>query len=49
MTPYAIAEHIPVIRDAADRSLVRKLTKQLASYGQAGFTTNADTYRPVHT
>jgi hypothetical protein len=48
MTVYAIAAHIPVISDAADRSLVRKLTKQLASYGHAEFTTNADTYRPAH-
>jgi ER-bound oxygenase mpaB/B'/Rubber oxygenase, catalytic domain len=49
MAPYAFAARIPVIRDAADRSLVRKLTKVLASYGHAGFTTNASTYRPVHT
>jgi ER-bound oxygenase mpaB/B'/Rubber oxygenase, catalytic domain len=48
MTPYEIAARIPMIRDAADRALVRKLTKQLALYGQAGFTTNADSYRPVH-
>jgi len=48
MTPYAIAARIPVIRDAADRSLVRKLTKLLASYGHAGFTTNAASYRPAH-
>jgi len=49
MTPYAIAAHIPVLRDAADRSLVHKLTKVLASYGHAEFTTNADKYRPAHT
>jgi hypothetical protein len=48
MAAYAIAAHIPVIRDAADRSLVRKLTKQLARYGHADFTTNAATYRPAH-
>jgi hypothetical protein len=29
----------------ADRSLVRRLSKQLARYGQAEFTTNAATYR----
>jgi hypothetical protein len=39
MSAYAIALRIPVIRDAADRSLVRKLTTQLKRYGQAGFTT----------
>jgi ER-bound oxygenase mpaB/B'/Rubber oxygenase, catalytic domain len=49
MTPYAIAAHIPLIRDAADRSLVRKLTRLLAGYGHAEFTTNAATYRPAHT
>ena len=48
MAPYAIAARIPVISDAADRSLVRKLTKQLARYGHAEFTTNADTYRSAH-
>jgi hypothetical protein len=48
MTPYAIAARIPVIRDVADRSLVRKLTKQLGRYGHAEFTTNAETYRPAH-
>jgi len=49
MAAYAIAARIPVISDAADRSLVRKLTKQLARYGHAEFTTNAATYRPAHT
>jgi hypothetical protein len=48
MIPYAIAARIPAIRDAADRSLVRKLTKQLARYGHAEFTTNAATYHPAH-
>jgi hypothetical protein len=47
MMPYAIASHIPGISDAADRSLVRHLTKLLARYGHAEFTTNADTYRPA--
>jgi hypothetical protein len=49
MTGYAIAARIPMISDAADRSLVRKLTKQLKRYGHADFTTNAATYRPAHT
>jgi hypothetical protein len=47
MAVYSVAARIPVLRDAADRSLVRKLTKQLASYGHAEFTTNADTHRPA--
>jgi hypothetical protein len=49
MAAYAIAARIPVIRDAADRLLVRKLTMQLARYGQAEMTTNAATYRRAHT
>jgi hypothetical protein len=49
MAPYAVAARIPGLRDAADRSLVRKLAKQLARYGHAEFTTNADAYRPAHT
>ncbi len=49
MAVYAIAARIPMISDAADRSLVRKLTKQLKHYGHAEFTTNAETYRPAHT
>jgi hypothetical protein len=49
MAVYAIAARIPAISGAADRSLVRKLTKQLKSYGHAEFTTNAATYRPAHT
>jgi ER-bound oxygenase mpaB/B'/Rubber oxygenase, catalytic domain len=48
MSTYAIAARIPGVRDAADRSLVRKLRKQLARYGHAEFTTDASTYRPVH-
>jgi ER-bound oxygenase mpaB/B'/Rubber oxygenase, catalytic domain len=48
MTAYAVAARIPLIHDAADRALVRKLTKQLAGYGHAEFTTQADKYRPAH-
>jgi hypothetical protein len=49
MTTYSLASHIPVLREVADRSLVKKLTKQLAHYGHAEFTTNAAAYRPAHT
>jgi hypothetical protein len=49
MSVYAIAARIPGLRDAADRSLVRKLRKQLARYGHAEFTTDAAGYRPVRT
>jgi hypothetical protein len=40
MAAYAIAARIPMISNAADRSLVRELTKQLKRYGHAEFTTN---------
>jgi hypothetical protein len=49
MTVYTIAAHIPVVKEVADRSLVRKLTGQLARYGHAEFRTNADAYHPAHT
>jgi hypothetical protein len=49
MSAYAIAAHIPGISGVADRSLVRKLTRQLARYGHAEFRTNADAYRHAHT
>jgi hypothetical protein len=49
MTAYTIAAHIPVISGAADRSLVRKLARQLASYGHAEFTTNPEAYCPART
>ena len=48
MTAYSTAARIPVLREAADRSLVRKLTRLLASYGHAEFTTHADKYRSAH-
>lgn len=48
MSAYAIAARIPLLRDAADRSLVRKLTRQLARYGHAEFTTNAQNCRLAH-
>jgi hypothetical protein len=48
MTAYQVAGCIPVLRHAADRSLVRKLTRQLTRYGHAEFTTNANTYRSAH-
>jgi len=48
MAAYGIAARLPLLRDAADRSLIRKLRKQLQRYGQAQFTTNAQTYHPAH-
>jgi hypothetical protein len=48
MTVFAIAARIPVLNLAADRVLVRKLSRQLAHYGHAEFATNANTYRPAH-
>jgi hypothetical protein len=48
MAAYDIAARLPFIRDAADRALVRTLTKELKRYGQAQPTANAQTYRPAH-
>jgi hypothetical protein len=48
MAIYEIAARIPILRQAADRSLVRKLSRQLASYGHTDFTSNASAYRPAH-
>jgi hypothetical protein len=45
MRLYALADHIPVVRDIADRRLIARLKQQLASYGHAEFTTDAGTYR----
>jgi hypothetical protein len=47
ITAHAFAARIPVLRDIADRSLVRKITKRLHRYGHAEFTTNADAYKPA--
>lgn len=44
---YAGMRKIPVVRDWADRRLVRKIKEQLASYGHAEFTTDASQYRGV--
>lgn len=43
---YALASRLPGLRSVADRRLVAKLEKQLASYGKAHFTTDAAQYRP---
>jgi hypothetical protein len=42
------SERLPTIDRVADRALVRKLTKQLARYGRAEFTTNSSTYLRAH-
>ena len=44
---YALAARVPGLREAADRRLVAKLERQLASYGKAHFTTDAAQYRPT--
>jgi len=48
MIPYAVAARIPLLREAADRSLIRKLSRLLAGYGHAEFTTNTASYHPAH-
>jgi hypothetical protein len=49
MTVYTIASYIPIIRNVADRALVRKLARQLTRYGHAEFTTHSEAYRPTQT
>lgn len=44
---YQVAAKIPLVRDWADRRLVKKIQKQLQSYGHADFTTDAEQYRPA--
>lgn len=44
---YRLARNIPGVADLADRRLVAKLRKQLARYGHAEFTSDAEKYRPT--
>jgi hypothetical protein len=44
---YRLARQVPVVSDLADRRLVAKLKKQLARYGHAEFTSDAEKYRPT--
>lgn len=48
MTGYGLASRLPGLRGRADRALVSKLGRLLASYGHAQFTTDAAGYRPGH-
>ncbi len=47
MTAYRVASRLPIVRELADRHLIARLERQLASYGHAKFTTNAAEYRPA--
>jgi hypothetical protein len=44
---YRMARNVPGLSDLADRRLVAKLRRQLARYGHAEFTSDAETYRPA--
>jgi len=44
---YRLARNVPGVSDLADRRLVGKLKKQLARYGHAEFTSDAEKYRPA--
>lgn len=44
---YRLARNLPVVSDLADARLVGKLKRQLARYGHAEFTSDAETYRPA--
>ncbi|WP_395445797.1 DUF2236 domain-containing protein [Caulobacter sp. UC70_42] len=44
---YRLARNVPGVSDLADARLVAKLKRQLARYGHAEFTSDAETYRPA--
>lgn len=44
---YRLARNVPGVSDLADARLVDKLKRQLARYGHAEFTSDAETYRPA--
>ncbi|GGC49130.1 oxygenase MpaB family protein [Chelatococcus reniformis] len=48
MRAYRLAARVPGLDAVADRCLVGKLTRLLASYGHAEFTSDAESYRPKH-
>jgi hypothetical protein len=45
---YNLADRIPIVRDFADARLVQKLHKQLARLGHAEYSTQGESYRPMH-
>ncbi|WP_428678984.1 oxygenase MpaB family protein [Sphingopyxis sp.] len=47
MVAYRVASRVPGLRHLADRRLVRRINRQLESYGRAEFQSNAAHYRPV--
>jgi len=47
MAAYRVAAKLPVLREIADARLVRRIHRQLESYGRAEFTSNAANYRPA--
>lgn len=47
LAAYRLARNVPGVAELADRRLVARLKKQLARYGHAEFTSDADTYRPA--
>jgi hypothetical protein len=44
---YRLARNVPGVADIADARLVAKLKRQLARYGHAEFTSDAEKYRPT--
>jgi hypothetical protein len=46
MTAHSLMASFPGMRGLADRSLVRRIRRQLARYGHAEYTTDASAYRP---
>jgi hypothetical protein len=44
---YRLARNVPGVSELADARLVGKLKRQLARYGHAEFTSDAEKYRPA--
>ena len=44
---HRIAQGIPGLREVADKRLIKRIRRQLETYGHAEFTSDASTYKPV--
>ncbi|MGL4542568.1 MAG: oxygenase MpaB family protein [Polymorphobacter sp.] len=44
---YKLAARLPVVRDVADRRLVRRIERQLVGYGRAEFVSDGAHYKPA--
>jgi hypothetical protein len=47
LAAFRLADHVPGLRDVADKVLVRRVRKLLQRYGHAEFTSDASKYKPA--